>query len=96
MVFSFCSRGDRGAREEGFRPDFDRDLRIDAHVVEPVGMRRRAAFGGDHDQASVVCRVGEGSDPQLTRLGADGGQEQEGRTGEHAANLSPIGAELLD
>src|SRR5215218_9797783 len=59
-------------------------------------MRRRAALGCDHNEAAVVCRVGEGSNPRLTRLGAGRGQEQEGGAGEHAADLSPIGAELLD
>ena len=81
------------ARGEGLRPDFDRDLRIGAHVVEPVGMRRRAALGGDHNQAAVVCRVGEGStaaDPTWHHR-----PEQEAHR-EHAANHSSIGAELFD
>src|SRR5918996_5403176 len=47
--------GNRSARGECFLADFDRDLWVGTQVVEPVGMRRRATLGGDHNEATIVA-----------------------------------------
>src|SRR5579859_5888784 len=81
----------------GLRGHFDAHLRIRQDVAVPVGMCRRAAFGGDDHVVVAVARERKRIDPLLTTFGAPGREQQQSRALEHARrNLAVVAAELRD
>jgi hypothetical protein len=77
--------------------DLRGDVGVGDQVVIPVGIGRLARFGREDGDAAVAkILVHHRLDSFLAASGANGIEQQERRSGEVAAHLSAVGAELLD
>ena len=63
---------------KSLRPVFHGDLLIGDDIVIPVGMSRRASFGGHDDEAIAIFKGYQGINTFLSTLGAGGVEKNEG------------------